>query len=158
MPPATRRRAKLPLPHAEVEYLILADRVEALNGKLYMMGGGWDTVWGVNIDQPLDISIACGVLVPYNETDDNHALTLAIHDLDGTAVAPPLAASFKTGRPPTLERGASTHVPFAIRAQLKFPAHGEYRIVATVDSRADGARQLAFWVQPAPGMAAPQVG
>ncbi|MGA3056716.1 MAG: hypothetical protein ABSE70_01570 [Candidatus Limnocylindrales bacterium] len=156
MPDTARRRARLPQPHAEIEYLILADQVEALNGKLYMMGGGWDSVFVASVEQPVPVSIACGVLVPWNETDDNHALAIAVQDLDGTAVAPPFSVTFKTGRSPSMENGASTHVPFAVQAQLKFPSHGEYRIVASVDGRDDGARHLAFWVKAMPRVVVPQ--
>ena len=28
----------------EIEWLILADEAELVNGKLYMMGGGWDRI------------------------------------------------------------------------------------------------------------------
>jgi hypothetical protein len=156
MPETSRRRTKLPQEHAHVEYLILADRVEALNGKLYMMGGGWETLFTTTIEQPVSMSIACGVLVPWNETDDDHVLGLSILDLDGNAVAPPLSLRFKTGRPPTLEKGAATHVPFAVQAQFKFAAFGEYRVIATVDDQSDGAHRLPFWIKGLPVFGGPQ--
>jgi hypothetical protein len=141
------RRAALPFPHTEVEYLILADHVEALNGKLYMMGGGWDTIFVANMQTPAPLSIACGALIPYTETDEDHQLTLSILTADGEPVAPPLAVGFRTGRAPTLERGAPTHVPFAIKAAFVFPSPGSYTVVAAVNGRTETQRRLPFYVR-----------
>lgn len=148
------RRVALPVPHTRVEYLILADRVEAFNGKLYMMGGGWDRITVQNLELPVQLSIACGLLVPYNETDDDHRLTLAIRTVDGEPIAPPLEVGFRTGRAPTLMRGADTHIPFAIGAEFVFPDAGEFSVVASIDDRLEDARRLAFFV----AAAAAQVG
>jgi hypothetical protein len=150
----TRRRTarRLPMPHTEVEFLILADRAEVLNGKLYMMGGAWDHMFVSNIDQPVGVNLACCALVPYLETDDDHTLQISIRDPDGVEVHPTLSVSFKTGRPPTLERGAGTRVPFAVGARIKFPKYDAYTITATVDSRPDSSRHLAFYIKE-PGAA-----
>lgn len=144
--PQQRRRRPSVLPAAEVQYLLLADTVEALNGKLYMMGGGWDTMFVRDLSLPVPLSFACGVEVPWNVTDDDHTLIVVIRDPDGAEVAPPLSVTFRTGRPPTLERAASMHVPFAVKGEFKFPAHGQYVINASVDG-AEG-RTFRFFVKP----------
>jgi hypothetical protein len=152
MPDSSRaRRARLPVDRTTVEYLVLADAVEALGGKLYMMGGGWDTMHVRNIEQPVPMSIACGILVPWAETDDDHTLTITTEDQDRNQVAPPLTVTFKTGRSANLERGAPTHVPFAIKAEFVLPTLGTYVIRATVDARPEGGRSTAFSVRQATG-------
>lgn len=148
MPPTPRRRRTRFLPGANAEYLVLADAVEALNGKLYMMGGGWDTMFVRDLSLSVGVSFACGVAIPWNVTDDDHTLTVDIRDADGTPIAPPLSLSFRTGRPPTLERGAAMHVPFAVKGEFRFPAYGAYTINAAVDG-AEPARQFQFFVKPA---------
>lgn len=140
------RRASLPLEHTRVEYLILADHVEALNGKLYMMGGGWDSVGVLNPEAPVPIKIACGVVVPYTETDEDHTLSLSVRTLDGGEIAPPLTVGFRTGRAPTLQRGAPTHVPFAIHAQFTFPGPGQYVVAASLDDRSADEHRFPFFV------------
>jgi hypothetical protein len=137
----------MPLPRAGIEYVILADAVEALNGKLYLMGGGWSTISTPDLSRPLGLAIACGVEVPWSETDDDHGVSLRIDDTDGNTIVPALTIQFKTGRPATLERGAVTHVPFAIRAEIQFPAAGEYVVIARVDDRSEGERRLSFFVK-----------
>ena len=145
------RRTRSPLPRTEPEYLILADAAEALNGKLYLMGGGWDSIFVRDISQHVAIGIACGILIPYGETDEEHTLTLAIENQDGGQVASPLTVKFKTGRPPTLDRGASMHLPFAIKAEYTLPEFGTYVVRATVDGRADSSRATSFAARPVPG-------
>lgn len=146
-----RRRVRLPIPHVEVEYLITADAAEALNGKLYLMGAGWDTLNTTSFDA-VQLSFACGVIVPWNETDYEHGLSIVIQDAEGVPIAPPLTLSVKSGRSPQLEHGASTHIPFAIKAQLKFPGPGTYTLAAAVDNREDSRRTFQVHVRllPAP--------
>jgi hypothetical protein len=150
--PSRPRRTHLALPRSCVEYLILADAVEALNGKLYMMGGGWDQIIVQELEAPVQLQIACGVNVPYNDTDDEHTLTMTIADPDGNAIGPTLNLTFRTGRSPNLARGAATHIPFAIKAGFIFPKHGEYIVVATIDARDEDKKRHSFYVKPAPGM------
>lgn len=145
--PPRRRRQPGMLPTAQPEYLILADTVEALNGKLYMMGGGWDTMQVRDLSRPIPLSFACGVEIPWNVTDDDHTLAIGIRNADGTEIAPPLSVTFRTGRPPTLERGASMHLPFAVKGEFPFPAFGAYTITATVDGAAPG-RVFQFFMRP----------
>jgi hypothetical protein len=135
------------MPHAEVEFLMLADRAEVLNGKLYVMGGAWDRLFLANLDQPVPIFVAFCAVVPYTETDDDHKLTITISDADGSAIAPALTVGFKTGRPPQLERGGSQRLPFAVEAVLKFPAYAAYAVKASIDGRPEADRGLTFYVK-----------
>jgi hypothetical protein len=147
MPTSRSRASRLPVAHADVEFLILADRAEVLNGKLYMMGGAWDHVFATNLEGSIPLHIACGVLIPYLETDDQHTLEVAFEDTDGTAVVPSFSLAFKTGRPPTLEKGAKMRLPLAFETRIKFPKFDAYTISATVDGRPETSRRLAFYVR-----------
>lgn len=144
-----RRRSGLPLARVEVEYLLTADAAEALNGKLYLMGGGWDSLAVPSVDA-VQLSFVCGVIIPWNETDYEHALSIVIQDAEGSPIAPPLALSVKSGRPPQMEHGASAHIPFAIKAQLKFPGQGTYTIAAVIDGREDSRRTFQLHVKQNP--------
>ncbi len=52
------------LERVEIDFLLLADRAEVLNGKLYMMGGAWDRRQIRSIDSPVSLTMVIGVLVP----------------------------------------------------------------------------------------------
>jgi hypothetical protein len=151
-PPRGRRQLG-PLPGADVEYLILADAVEAMNGKLYMMGGGWSTIFVRELTRPVQVSFACGVVVPWNVADDDHTLEIRVQTQDGIEIAPPFTVGFRTGRPANLERGAASHLPFAVKAEYTFPDFGAYSLRASVDPTGGNAdvrqRHFQFFVRPA---------
>ena len=161
MPPTENPRPRQPrarrqleaLPGAEVEYLILADAVEAMNGKLYMMGGGWSTIFVREPARPVQVSFACGVVVPWNVADDDHTLEIRVLTQDGVEIGPLLTVGFRTGRPANLERGAASHVPFAVKAEYTFPEYGAYSLRASVNPTAGNAdarqRHFQFFVRPA---------
>lgn len=118
----------------EVEFLILADRVEAINGKLYMMGGGWDQLNVVDFDQPVPIGFAIGILVPWGETNVQHPIQIWVEHEDGTQILPSVQAEINVGRPPTAIPGQPFRTLLAVNGSWKLSGPGTYRIMATVDS------------------------
>lgn len=89
--------------------LILCDYAEAVNGKLYIMGGGWTMC----PPGPRNMSVAVRILVPWGETNIRHTLTLMLQDDSGGIVElgdPPVKVQheggFEVGRPPGVPAGA----------------------------------------------------
>lgn len=118
----------------EIDFLILADRAEAVNGKLYMMGGGWDRTLVDDINQPVVFSFAVGILVPWNATNHTHSLEIKIENLDGTPTDFRLQAQFNQGRQPWLTLGETQRVMLAIPGiPVKFPGLGSYVAVARIN-------------------------
>src|SRR5690348_12556936 len=96
-----------------IDFLILADRAEALNGKLYMMGGGWDVLAPPKAGEPVSFSVALGILVPWLATNIDHRCIVQLEDADGRKLVD-LNFNFKTGRPPNMEQGAPQRVMVAL--------------------------------------------
>jgi hypothetical protein len=115
----------------EIDFLILADRAEAVNGKLYMMGGGWDAIGVSSLDQQSQFTAAIALLVPWNATNIEHTCAVRVEDADGTALLK-VAITVKTGRPPGLPDGASQRVMAALPINVVFPKPGPHVVVATV--------------------------
>ena len=134
-----------------IEYLLLADAVQVIDGKIHVAGGGFDTMLVQAVPQTTQLAIACGVLVPWGEAGKEHTLTVSVATADGRALAPPHRQTFRTGRAAALLHGAPVHVPFAITWELTFPDYGRYAVTASVDARRDTERRLEFSVHPAPG-------
>jgi len=130
-----------------VDYLLLADRAEALNGKLYMMGGGWNRLAVGDFSQPILLCIALGVLIPWNATNRQHKLDLYVEDADGNSVAQ-MSAGFVTGRPPQIEEGSSQRIPMVINLGCMLPGPGAYAVVANLNGQ-EGKR-VTFTATPAP--------
>ena len=91
----------------EVDYLLVADRAEVVNGKLYLMGGSWDRVQPQQFPHRMMLGIALGVRIPFAYTDDQH--TVAIELLHGETRMIGFEAKLATGRPPGMAKPDAVH-------------------------------------------------
>jgi hypothetical protein len=143
-----------------VEFFILADHAEAVNGKLYLMGGGWDRIFVPSFNQPVLISFAIGVLVPWNATNIRHTIQITIEDLDRKRpIDFNLSAGFVTGRPPTIIEGETQRTMLAVqRAPVQFKEPGAYQAVARIVGGHDRRVGFRLVAVPTVQIQAPQGG
>lgn len=131
----------------EIDFLLLADRAEAVNGKLYMMGGAWNRMWTQDIGQPSPLSFAIGILVPWNATNIQHQMALWIEDKDGVSVGFRADVGFAAGRPPYADQGEVQRVVLALPSvPVAFPAYGMYVAKATING--ETKKRVEFRVVP----------
>lgn len=99
--------------------MLLADSAQAINSKLYILGGGWSII----DPDGAPIAIAIKIEVPWNEANIRHKLRLELVDQDGRQVTVPtpmgdqpvtLRSEFETGRPPGIIPGVPLDVALAI--------------------------------------------
>jgi hypothetical protein len=97
--------------------MLLADSVQAVNGKLYVLGGGWSIVSSV----PVPTAIAIKIDVPWDEGNRKHQFKLALFDSDGKPVRVPvndtpveISGEFEAGRPAGLKPGTPLDVVLAL--------------------------------------------
>ncbi len=131
----------------EVDFMLLADRAEVLNGKLYMMGGAWDRRYINDINAPVDLSIVIGVLVPWNLTNEPHSLDIRIDDEDGNTIPPGAKATLNVGRPIQATKGQSFRATAVINNRWTFPRLGAYSLVASIAGH-DAKRVTFYAVEP----------
>jgi len=118
-----------------LDFLIMADKAEAINGKLYMIGGGFDRV-GVPQSQPLAFyDLALGFLVDYNETNESHEFSLALKDADNNDLRPPLAGQIEVGRPAGMTAGQEQRVIIVFRGPFPVSGPGNLRWIPTLDGQ-----------------------
>lgn len=132
----------------EIDFLILADSAQVADGKLYLLGGGWDRLAVNTLPATQMVGVAVGILVPWTETNSGQTLTLAIADEDGAAVLPPVTLRIEVGRPSGLTAGAEQRVVVAFNAPLTLPRLGGYALTATLDEGV--SRRQRFGVQAGP--------
>lgn len=137
---------------------ILCNHAEAQNNLLYVSGGGIDRAFvPANTSGPWNINLAIGIniSVPWNETNNEHTLTVDLVDFDSHPVLVPngidtvapvhVEAKFNVGRPPTLETGESQSISLAINLpSLPIPAIGNYSFILEVDG--NELRRLSYRV------------
>ena len=132
----------------EVEWIILADAAEAVNNKLYLIGGGWETL---TINAPLPVSHPCAVAVafsvPWNETNYQHNIEIAIDDEDGAELVK-VEGQVDVGRPPGNPIGNAQRVQMAIKINLPVARLGTYVVVARIEG--NEARRVPFNVVAGP--------
>ena len=127
----------------EIDFLLLADRAEVLNGKLYMMGGAWDRRHIKDIASPVSLTIVVGALVPWNLTNEPHRLIVTIEDEDGALVPPEVEVTVNVGRPVDATQGQSFRATAVINNRWQLPRYGTYRVEASVAGHSE--RRVAFY-------------
>jgi hypothetical protein len=118
----------------EIEFVILAERVEVLNGKLYMMGGGYDCLFLDQLPQALPITFAVGLLVPLEASGRQHQLHFAVTDGAGNAIAASEQIVLTINRPPGLPDDMSQRLVLApLGGPVSFPSYGKFLLRVTLN-------------------------
>ncbi len=128
---------------ASIEYLFLANHAEVQNGLLYALGAGWAEMYRFVPDEghppPNHFAIATSVLVPWEETNQPHRLTVWIErDGDGPQLIQ-AEVQIEVGRPPGLPAGTDQRAVLALPIDFAFPEQGSYRAVAEVGEHRSSA-------------------
>src|SRR3954451_7906105 len=129
--------------------MLLADAVQAAEGKLYVLGGGWNVTTGA-----APFGIALLIEVPWPEAEQGHRWQLHLETEDGSPVAPPgsiepvtVGGDFEVGRPPGTRPGTAFNVPVAINSGPLPLEPGRYIWRLVIDGESDEDWSLGFDVR-----------
>ena len=122
----------------QIHALLLADSAQAVDGKLYILGGAWNMLRFPEFPASLMVGIAVAIDVEWTETNQRHHLDIHFEDADGRAMDPRIGADFEAGRPPGAIAGADLRIVLAVNGPLHVPTPGQYAAVASV-----GGQELA---------------
>jgi hypothetical protein len=117
----------------KIAYLLLADHSEALNGKTYAMGAGWNMLRFPQLPQEWSFSIALGIDVPWDATNQRHSLALHIEGPDGEHLGDPFTADFEAGRPPGAILGQDQRFVISLGTHQTFERCGPHAVVVAID-------------------------
>lgn len=115
-----------------IHTLLLADSAQAVDGKLYVLGGAWRVLRFPTFPAQIMVGIAVAIDVDWNETNQRHHLDIHFEDADGNAMDPKIGADFEAGRPPSAVPGSELRIVFAVNGPVSVPAAGSYAAVASV--------------------------
>lgn len=140
----------------EIEFVTVANHVEALNGLLYTSGGGWTDHFrpigpgggGAANVYISHLGIAVSALVGWTDTNVQYQLVVALETEDGKPVFE-VKPTLLAGRPPTLPPGSDQRVVYAMNAEIAFPQAGGYRLVARIEG-VPATRSVVFRVHDIP--------
>ena len=132
---ADPRPPRRPLPGGAVNigFVLLADYSEAVNGKLYLTGGGWNVLRLPELPHEWSFHIGLGIDVAWHETNNPHELIVTIQDPDGIELGDGLTANFETGRPPGMPQGQEQRLVMSIAATATFATAGPHAAVVQVN-------------------------
>jgi Family of unknown function (DUF6941) len=137
--------------------LLLADHADAVGGKLYINGGGWN----VTGPQPMPSAIAMLIEVPWDQTNTKHRVLLELLDADGNPVEvesaegssePLKIESFlEVGRPPGVKPGTPLAAPFAVNfGPIPLVPGSQYVWQLSIDGHSEEDWNLTFSTRPSP--------
>ena len=123
---------------------MLADGAEAVNGKIFILGGGVERHMAPQFPATLRADIACGILVDWGEANRTFAMSLKIVSEDEKVVAA-LEFTMEQGRPPGAKPGQSLRTLLAIKGPFPIPEAGAYKIVMALGGKSQEP-PFRFWV------------
>lgn len=136
-----------------VDVALLADSVQAVRGKLYVLGGGWDTIWVRSLPaRHPSLGIGLRLRVPSSWAGETLDLSVELQDADGAPLLPrPLshqvAIHSHTRSPLTTDFGIVRSFTFN---NLSFLAEGSYSFVISVDGDTVSRLRFAVRMRPEP--------
>ena len=119
----------------QVNIAVLADYVQVENGKLYISGGGIDTISANSapVKHP-SLGIAFRLSLSPAELGRTHELEILLVNADGGRIAT-VKAKIQAERPVQGTGGWPVSVPLAINfAQIEFPVFGDYQFELMVNN------------------------
>jgi len=120
-----------------IDVALLADAVQAVRGKLFILGGGWDTLWVQRFPaRHPSLAIGLRLRVPVSWASDSLRLSVELQAADGRPLLPhPL--SHDIAIPPGTQHPPNASDFGLIRSftfnNLMFESEGSYSFVISVD-------------------------
>ncbi len=120
----------------KLQAMFVADHAEAVNGKLYAMGGCWNVIFAPSFPAlHAHLSLAASIAVPWTATNDRHTIEVTLEDSDGKNLLPQkMGGEFEVGRPPGMRPGDDSMVVLVFNVNnLQFDRTGWYSFVMSID-------------------------
>lgn len=118
-----------------IRAMITADGAQAVNGKLYILGGGFDHINITTTPLVHRFDLAMLIDVPWTATNEPHQLVVELVDADNNALGYRAEATLETGRPPGMRRGTSFTVPITLPVLAEFPEPGRYALRGSINGQ-----------------------
>lgn len=108
--------------------MLLCDAADQVNGKLYILGGGWSLIFVPG--HPTPTTLAIKLSVPWDRTNQQLHVRARLMDEDGNPVDLGMGnvqaeGDVEVGRPPGIKPGTPIDLPMALPfGPLAYPAGG----------------------------------
>ncbi|HMM41177.1 MAG TPA: hypothetical protein PKA95_04695 [Thermomicrobiales bacterium] len=134
----------------QLDWVMLSDAAQIVNGKLYVLGGGWDTLV---VSGPFPVSRPCGLAIafrmPSTGAMQRKTARIQVVDQEGASTIATADVQFQAGRPPGVDDELPQRVQLAAGLNLSFPKTGVYVVMVSVDGDEIGRTRFRV-VHPQP--------
>jgi len=129
-----------------VDCFLIADSAQVAEGKLYVLGGGWQRLTVQQVPVTRTVEIATRIIVAWTETNRPLTFELQLVTEDGEALLNPAATpSVTVGRPVHLREGSDQTVPLVLEVSgVSLKQAGQY--VFTLSYEGEEVARTAFEV------------
>ena len=119
-----------------VDFALLADSVQAVGGKLYVLGGGWDTLFVSGFPaRHHSMAIGLRVRVPWSSPPTQIRVGVDLVDADGRRLLPnDVSHVVNVGRRDSMDRPDLGILRSFTFNNLTFESPGDYSFVITLDN------------------------
>lgn len=142
-----------------VDVALLADAVQAVRGKLFILGGGWDTLWVRQFPaRHPSLAIGLRLRIPVSYNSELLRLSVELQDADGKSLLPnTLAHQVRIPRRAGNQQGATDYglVRSFTFNNLRFDGEGAYSFVISVDEEPVSRIRFMVRARPKPGAVDP---
>lgn len=130
--------------------MFLCDSAQAVQGKLFVLGGGLSVIG----PKPQPLALALQITVPWDRANVPHQWVIRLLDEDGRPVRIGekeivVQGRFEAGRPAGLRPGTPLGVALAINiTPLPLPAGRSYTFALSIDEETRNDWRLSFFMKP----------
>lgn len=130
--------------------MFLCDSAQAVQGKLFVLGGGLSVIG----PKPQPLALALQITVPWDRANVPHQWVIRLLDEDGRPVRIGekeivVQGRFEAGRPAGLRPGTPLGVALAINiTPLPLPAGRSYTFALAIDEETRNDWRLSFFMKP----------
>ena len=130
---AQPRRSPRTIGRVEIDFLVLADFAQAVQGKLHMIGAGWNVCTLRQFPAVVQFGLGIGILVPWSLTNRRFDFGFEIRASEGNVRIANGNGQFEVGRPPGLPPGMTQRVVIGLSGQMQLPQPGTYEVSLTTE-------------------------
>jgi hypothetical protein len=140
-----------------IDSFMVADHAEAINGKLYIMGGGFDTIGAPGFPHFVRFSMAAVLRVPWHDTNRRLGIEAWTEDVERNRFGWQMQGEVEAGRAPGA-RGDDVAVTIAgpVAFQIDEPMPFVLRLNFSGDERPLALRVVSVTPGVPPGLTPPR--